>query len=290
MDKSPKELIEEAEREDNEPRHAFDIVIPGEIRINQNLSWQEKHLYGLIRNLSRREGYCWATNNYLAKEMGISVPTVKRWIDHLVKEDALRREMINFKMYNRRRLWITGAFEKLKKSLISSSMNPPSVHPRSDDRLASEPQLKRDITEESLQEKYKGDAPLSPPPSKEKEEEKFLERQEHVKTTESEHKHLIEKFGPEKTGSLYKMLSDWKKDTSKNKWKKNDYRSILRWVDAAYEQKRAELAKLKEPWKKNPSHPKSTNYKDTSSVKDMLESPSPEFGSLQEMLKKSQNG
>ncbi len=147
--RSLEELIQEAEQEILNPQHAFDMVIPGEIRIVSTLSWNEKMLYGLIRNLCRQKGYCWATNDYLADEMGISKSTVKRWIDNLLEHKALTSECFNFKMKNRRRLWITDMYEKFKKSLIGSSLSPQSVHPRTSDGVASEPEHKRYNTKEN---------------------------------------------------------------------------------------------------------------------------------------------
>lgn len=52
----------------------------------------------------------------------------------------------------------------------------------------------------------------------------------HVRTTEAEHKKLISGYGEEMTQKAYIYLDEWKEDTPKHKWKKNDYRSILRWV------------------------------------------------------------
>jgi phage replication O-like protein O len=67
---------------------------------------------------------------------------------------------------------------------------------------------------------------------------KNLERAEHVHTTNEEHAKLVKDHGEEKVGLFYSILSDWKKDTPRSKWKKCDYRSILRWVvNAASESK-----------------------------------------------------
>lgn len=63
--------------------------------------------------------------------------------------------------------------------------------------------------------------------------EKEIIRKQNVKTTETDHQKLIEKFGEEFTNACYERLSLWKLDTPKAKWKKSDYRSILRWVAEA---------------------------------------------------------
>lgn len=66
---------------------------------------------------------------------------------------------------------------------------------------------------------------------------KLIERQLHVCTTEAEHEKLVESHGTETVERLYKILSDWKTDTPRSKWKKCDYRSILRWVVNAQSEK-----------------------------------------------------
>lgn len=145
--KSSKELIEEAEAEILQPRHAFDIVIPGEIRWRQDISKACQWLYALIRNLCRREGYCWATNEYLALEMGVKARCIQEYVRQLEEAGVIEREIINFGMKNRRRIWISKGAE-LKKFIITSEPAPPlrpDVHPNNVHPCA---ELKRDITEE----------------------------------------------------------------------------------------------------------------------------------------------
>lgn len=89
-------------------------------------------------------------------------------------------------------------------------------------------------------------------------------REEHVFTSEEEHQKLVSQYGEGKTQAFYKRLSDWKKDTPKSKWKKSDYRSILRWVVQA--ELDAEMKKQgNDTWKKKKFQNKSTNSNPTSS-------------------------
>ncbi len=147
MSEESKKLIEEAEAEILNPRHSFDMVIPGEVRINPNLSWEEKIFYSLLRNLCRREGYCWATNDYLSKEMNVDPSTIKRWLSSLLEENLVEREIIIYQMKKRRRIWMKGT--NLKKVIISSSTHPPSAHPCAHGRLAHEPYTEERYTKEN---------------------------------------------------------------------------------------------------------------------------------------------
>jgi hypothetical protein len=76
---------------------------------------------------------------------------------------------------------------------------------------------------------------------------KITERAQHVFINETNHQKLVEEHGEEKTLEFYRILSEWKLDTPKSKWKKDDYRTILRWVIDA----EAERRKKKTPASKS---------------------------------------
>lgn len=86
-----------------------------------------------------------------------------------------------------------------------------------------------------------GDKSPAPAPSS----KAIVQRKPHVFTTEGEHQVLVNKYGQDKVSKCYEFLSDWKIDTPKAKWKKNDARSIGRWViDAVDEQEMKAKKKL----------------------------------------------
>lgn len=67
---------------------------------------------------------------------------------------------------------------------------------------------------------------------------KKIQRTQDVFTTEEEHADLIKSYGAEQIPVLYQILQDWKEDTPKSKWKRNDYKAILRWVVQAYNERK----------------------------------------------------
>lgn len=93
----------------------------------------------------------------------------------------------------------------------------------------------KDNTKEKLTKEEKGD----PPPAQDLGffSEKKKEREKHVCVSESNHKDLVKNLGEERTKECYKFLSEWKMDSPRSKWKKDDYRSILRWVVDAVKEK-----------------------------------------------------
>ena len=51
---------------------SYDVVLPTHLLINEKIEPSAKLFYGVVRNLCRVEGYCWATNEYLAQIMDVS--------------------------------------------------------------------------------------------------------------------------------------------------------------------------------------------------------------------------
>jgi hypothetical protein len=78
-----------------------------------------------------------------------------------------------------------------------------------------------------------------PKPAARASSSKKIQRTQDVFTTEEEHADLLKSYGPSHIDALYQILQDWKEDTPKSKWKRNDYKAILRWVVQAYNERNA---------------------------------------------------
>lgn len=61
------------------------ITIPEEVYKNYQAT--PSLLFGLIQSLSLKQGYCWASNESLAKELNVEVTSIKRYLKKL-KEDG----------------------------------------------------------------------------------------------------------------------------------------------------------------------------------------------------------
>lgn len=80
-------------------------VIPGEVLFCRELTHGAKVLYGMLTSLCDREGYCWATNDYLAEVFDLSESTVTRWLSQLERLGFIRSEMVTTPKGSERRIY-----------------------------------------------------------------------------------------------------------------------------------------------------------------------------------------
>jgi helix-turn-helix protein len=92
-------------------------TLTADIRYHKGLTANEKILYSEIVVLSKKEGYCWASNRFLARLYGVTPETVSKWISNLKRENLIRIE-IDKSAGNRRKLWIV---DPIKNNTDTSS-------------------------------------------------------------------------------------------------------------------------------------------------------------------------
>jgi helix-turn-helix protein len=103
-------------------------VIPAEVFEDEDLEHSEIMFYGLLSGLSSRDGYCWATNAYLAKRMGKSDDRVKVWLSKLEDLGYIKRETVQEGSFCERRIFIMHA--RVKKKSPDFTDAPGGVHKR----------------------------------------------------------------------------------------------------------------------------------------------------------------
>ena len=69
-------------------------IIPATVLFNENMKSNEKLLYAVITALSNKEGYCFASNKYLANLLNAKDHTISKWISHLKELDFVCLEFI----------------------------------------------------------------------------------------------------------------------------------------------------------------------------------------------------
>ncbi len=100
------------------------IVIPAEVLFNDNLSAQEKILFGLIKNLAAGEcGYCWGGNKYLALHLNISQSQITRCISNLEKNEYIFSEYLqNADGITRRRIYVNLDYTNIYKHTLQNKL------------------------------------------------------------------------------------------------------------------------------------------------------------------------
>ena len=98
----------------------YQTNLPATVRFDARLSPYARLLYGDIKALCDQQGYCWASNHYLASLYGVKAKVVSRWIQQLRKYGYLK---IEIQAGNQRKIFVQGDL------LTRGSTPPDSVDP-----------------------------------------------------------------------------------------------------------------------------------------------------------------
>ena len=112
-------------------------IIPSKILYNKQLKANEKLLYAMITSLACKEGFCFATNNYFAEELGVHPKTVSSWISDLrdknfIKVDLIRNEN---KQIIQRKIYINDVTYPLNNGYLYQSKNGQAIHQNMEDNI-----------------------------------------------------------------------------------------------------------------------------------------------------------
>ena len=69
------------------------IIIPYDLLARTDLTASEKNLMGLIHSLSAKEGYCFASNTYLASVLGLTASGVRKCLHNLESLNLITRTL-----------------------------------------------------------------------------------------------------------------------------------------------------------------------------------------------------
>lgn len=108
---APKTSINSIASKDAEIKQNPNIfaIIPARVRYDKALKPNAKLLYGEIQALTQAEGYCWASNAYLAELYDLTPANVGRLIAQLEQRGYITREIIRDEETNAvtgRKIWI----------------------------------------------------------------------------------------------------------------------------------------------------------------------------------------
>lgn len=114
------------------------IVIPTIMFDDKSLTLSDCCLYGLITSLTKKEGYCWASNEFLAESIGVSKTHVSRMLNKLEKSMHISMDHEPSKFGTMRKIFLDSTGTKdLQRRLTSESTGKPD-NPQVKTRLTSE--------------------------------------------------------------------------------------------------------------------------------------------------------
>lgn len=199
-----------------EQQKAYYAIIPANVRYDKDLAPNAKLLYGEITALCNEKGYCWASNQYFAELYGVSVLSIKRWVNSLVTKGYVYRTLTykpNSKEVDKRILSIDGGI-KIDTTSVQKCYDP---------------SIKND-TSSSIKNDTDNNTSINNTFNNKKDvythKHKYGEYQ-HVLLTDKEHTHLVELYGSSLDEHI-KILDEYI-ETSGKKYKSHSL-VLQKWV------------------------------------------------------------
>lgn len=195
-------------------------IIPATILYNRNLKANQKILYAVITSLSNKEGYCFASNKYLANKLNVGANTVSGWITDLRRKNFVRVELIrnNKQEIIQRRIYIKDIPYNFYKEYPYTKKEEEGIPQKWEENNI----INNNISTHTLSK---------------------IEYQDKVFLYAYEYEDLIEKYGQVKADKCIEELSLYKK--SKGVEYASDYDTIKRWVIDRVEGQKRKLNKFR---------------------------------------------
>ena len=120
---------------ENQEKVGYYSVIPATVLYNKELKANEKLLYAIITSLACKEGYCFASNKYLAEKLDVNPKTISSWISDLRDKNFVIVELIRNenKQIIQRRIYINDVPYPLNNGYQYQSKNGQAIHPKVED-------------------------------------------------------------------------------------------------------------------------------------------------------------
>lgn len=120
---------------ENQDNVGYYSIIPATVLYNKELKANEKLLYAIITSLSNKEGYCFATNKYLAEKLDVNPKTISSWISDLKDRNFIIVELIRNenKQIVQRKIYINDAPYPLNNVYQYKLKNGQAIHQNMED-------------------------------------------------------------------------------------------------------------------------------------------------------------
>lgn len=120
---------------ENQEKVGYYSVIPATVLYNKELKANEKLLYAIITSLACKEGYCFASNKYLAEKLDVNPKTISSWISDLKNKNFIIVELIRNENNQivQRKIYINDVPYPLNNGYQYQSKNGQAIHPKVED-------------------------------------------------------------------------------------------------------------------------------------------------------------
>ena len=120
---------------ENQEKVGYYSVIPATVLYNKELKANEKLLYAIITSLACKEGYCFASNKYLAEKLDVNPKTISSWISDLKNKNFIIVELIRNENNQivQRKIYINDVSYPLNNGYQYQSKNGQAIHQKVED-------------------------------------------------------------------------------------------------------------------------------------------------------------
>lgn len=120
---------------ENQEKVGYYSVIPATVLYNKELKANEKLLYAIITSLACKEGYCFASNKYLAEKLDVNPKTISSWISDLKNKNFIVVELIRNENNQiiQRKIYINDVPYPLNNGYHYQSKNVQAIHQKVED-------------------------------------------------------------------------------------------------------------------------------------------------------------
>ena len=92
------------------------VVVPAKLYFKSKNHKNPEGLYALISSLAKKEGYCYASNQFLSERVGVSIPTISRFLQKLQPKYIRCIYDKTLKNNDKRRIYINGEWGVLSEN------------------------------------------------------------------------------------------------------------------------------------------------------------------------------
>lgn len=175
---------------------SFDSVVPSAIWFNKNLEPSAIKLYAMIRMLTKKHGYCFASNEYLAALIEMDISSIKRLMKPLIAEGYIEIEYEKTGIQTKRYIYLS---DKFKKSLRRLKNEPTGAQNSADGGSKISPININSINIDSIKEREEA----APPPPKN------FQTYKKLKLNSSKLETLLAEVGEQKVKEMMDRLDEY---------------------------------------------------------------------------------